>query len=82
MVVDILDPHDPGREDWLPKVRGLAEYADKHWKSFGRIEASIVVKSVVHRLDRRGALSASVATFDAGHASRTASARGPKLVPP
>ena len=53
VVVDILDPHDPTREDWLPKVRGLAEYADKHWKSFGRIEASIVVKGAVHHLDLR-----------------------------
>lgn len=51
LVVDILDPHDPTRDDWLPKVKGLAEYAAKHWASFGRIEASFVEKREIRRLN-------------------------------
>ncbi len=51
LVVDILDPHDPTRDDWLPKVKGLAEYAAKHWASFGRIEANFVEKKVIRRLN-------------------------------
>jgi type III restriction enzyme len=51
VVVDLLDPHDPGRDDWFPKVRGLAVYASKHWTLFGRIEASFIEKDVVQRLD-------------------------------
>lgn len=51
VVADLLDPHDPGRDDWLPKVKGLAEYAAKHWQRFGKIEASFVERRVVHRLN-------------------------------
>ncbi len=51
VVVDIVDPHDPTRDDWLPKVKGLAEYATKHWPRFGRIEASFVDKKTIRRLD-------------------------------
>jgi type III restriction enzyme len=51
IVVDILDPHDPTRDDWYPKVRGLAQYAAKHWTLFGRIEPSFIIKNVIHRLD-------------------------------
>lgn len=50
-VVDILYPHDPTRDDWLPKVKGLAEYAAKHWASFGRIEASFVERKAIRRLN-------------------------------
>lgn len=51
VVVDVLDPHDPGRDDWVPKVRGLAEYAAKHWQCFGRIEAIFLEGERVRRLD-------------------------------
>lgn len=51
VVADVLDPHDPTREDWLPKVKGLAEFASKHWMSFGRIEASFVEKNAIRRLN-------------------------------
>jgi type III restriction enzyme len=53
VVVDILDPHDAGRDDWLPKIKGMAQYGSKHWQSFGKIEASFVEKSVIRRLDLR-----------------------------
>lgn len=51
VVADILDPHDPTREDWRPKVRGLATYASKHGASFGKIEASFIERTTIRRLD-------------------------------
>ena len=51
IVVDVLDPHDPGRDDWVPKVKGLAEYAGKHWQSMGRIEAMILVDGNLKKLN-------------------------------
>lgn len=36
-IVDILEPHDPGRRDNFGKARGLAEYA-KHNTGIGRIQ--------------------------------------------
>ncbi|MCX6377219.1 MAG: hypothetical protein NTU88_14510 [Armatimonadetes bacterium] len=38
LVADLLDPHDPTRDDALPKAQGLAQYAQDHGDSFGRIE--------------------------------------------
>jgi type III restriction enzyme len=35
---DILEPHDSSRDDNAAKVVGLAEFAEKHWDLFGRIE--------------------------------------------
>jgi type III restriction enzyme len=35
---DILEPHDPSRDDNHVKAVGLAEFAEKHWGLFGRIE--------------------------------------------
>lgn len=37
VIVDILDPHDPGRDDAAPKAAGLARYAADHGHLFGRI---------------------------------------------
>jgi len=51
VVVDILDPHDPGRQDAVPKAKGLAEYADKHGVRFGRIEIIIKQGDDLKRLD-------------------------------
>ncbi len=31
---DILEPHDPSRDDNAAKAVGLAEFAEKHWTSF------------------------------------------------
>lgn len=36
-IIDILEPHDPGRIDNLPKAKGLAEYAKKN-PGIGRIQ--------------------------------------------
>jgi type III restriction enzyme len=35
---DILEPHDPTRDDNWPKAVGLAEFAEKHWDLFCRIQ--------------------------------------------
>ena len=37
--VSIVDPHGPHLADALPKLRGLAEFAEKHGESFHRIES-------------------------------------------
>lgn len=51
VVVDILDPHDPGRQDAVPKAKGLAEFADKHGVRLGRIEIIIKQGDDLKRLD-------------------------------
>ncbi len=35
---DILEPHDPSREDNAVKAVGLAQFAEKHWTLFDRIQ--------------------------------------------
>lgn len=35
---DILEPHDPSRDDNYLKAIGLAEFAEKHWDKFDRIQ--------------------------------------------
>lgn len=35
---DILEPHDPSRDDNYPKAVGLAEFAEKHGHLFSRIQ--------------------------------------------
>lgn len=37
-IFDILEPHDPSRKDNYPKAVGLAEFAEKHWDEFGKIQ--------------------------------------------
>jgi type III restriction enzyme len=49
--VDLLDPHLLSFEDAPAKAAGLAEYADKHWPDFGRIELIIVEGDEIKRLD-------------------------------
>jgi type III restriction enzyme len=39
VVVDIVDPHGIHLADALPKLRGLARYAESHSHAFRRIEA-------------------------------------------
>ena len=35
---DILEPHDSSRDDNATKAVGLAEFAEKHWDLFSRIQ--------------------------------------------
>ena len=51
LVVDLLDPHRMDLQDAPPKAAGLARYADKHWREFGRIELIIVDGDEIKRLD-------------------------------
>ncbi len=37
-IFDILEPHDDSRKDNYPKAVGLAKFAEKHWKEYGRIQ--------------------------------------------
>ena len=39
IVADIVDPHGHQLADSLPKLRGLADYADQNANEYGRIEA-------------------------------------------
>lgn len=39
VVADIVDPHGSHLQDYLLKMKGLADYADKHKGQFGRIES-------------------------------------------
>lgn len=38
LVVDILEPHDPSRDDNVDKARALARFAERHGGQFGRIQ--------------------------------------------
>ena len=37
-LVDILEPHDPSRDDNVDKARALARFAERHGALFGRIQ--------------------------------------------
>lgn len=50
-VVDILEPHESTRLDTWAKVRGLAEFADAHEVSFGRLMVSRKVGDKLEVLD-------------------------------
>lgn len=51
VVVDLLDPHDPGRDDAASKAAGLASYAEHHGHLFGRIRLIAKVDGDYRQLD-------------------------------
>ncbi len=51
IVADIVDPHGHHLADALPKLRGLAKYAEKHAEVFRRIEAVSEIDGRYRRLD-------------------------------
>ena len=51
VTIDILDPHDVGREDSPAKAAGLAKFVDKHPDAFGRIILAIVSGGEIKTLD-------------------------------
>ncbi|MFT3778065.1 MAG: DEAD/DEAH box helicase family protein [Ottowia sp.] len=51
ITVDIVDPHDPGRADALPKLRGLCRYVEAHGGIFRRVESVAEVKGKLRALD-------------------------------
>ena len=50
---DIVDPHGTHLADALPKLRGLAEYAQAHGDDFGRIEAVAEIEGQLRVLDMK-----------------------------
>lgn len=51
VVTDIVDPHGHHLADALPKLQGLAQYAETHAKTYRRIESVAEVKGRVRVLD-------------------------------
>ncbi len=51
IVADIVDPHGHHLADALPKLRGLAEFAEHHGHQYGRIEAVAKVGQDLRVLD-------------------------------
>jgi type III restriction enzyme len=51
IVVDIVDPHGDHLADSLPKLRGLADYVEKHGADYGRIEAMAEIDGSYRSLD-------------------------------
>jgi hypothetical protein len=51
IVVDIVDPHGHHLSDSLPKLKGLAQYAETHGDCYRRIEAVAEVDGVYKVLD-------------------------------
>lgn len=53
IVADIIDPHGDFLADGASKLRGLADYTEKHGANFGRIEAVAEVDGKVLALDMK-----------------------------
>lgn len=51
VVVDLVDPHGLHLADALPKLKGLALYAEKHVKAYRRIESIAEAKGKLRVLD-------------------------------
>jgi len=51
VVADIVDPHGLHLEDALPKLQGLAQYADAHAMAYRRIESVAKVKGKLRVVD-------------------------------
>ena len=55
IVADIIDPHGDHLADSLPKLRGLADYVEKHGAHFGRVEGVAEVNGSYRMLDLKSA---------------------------
>ena len=53
IVVDLVDPHGHHLSDSLPKLKGLAAYAEKHGHLYGRIDAVSETENGYHLLDMK-----------------------------
>lgn len=51
LVADLIDPHNSKLDDTWAKVKGLAQFADRHGNQFGRLEIVIVDKGQIKRID-------------------------------
>ena len=50
-LVDIIEPHDFNRTEFVPKVLGLAKFASEHGDNFARIETVIKRNDRYQRID-------------------------------
>jgi hypothetical protein len=55
IAADIVDPHGTYLADALPKLKGLARYAETHQGVFRRIESTVKVGDVLRVLDLKNA---------------------------
>lgn len=74
IVADIVDPHGDHLADSLPKLIGLARYAEQHGELYGRIEAVSKVDGKYRMLDLK---MPEVRSAVAGAASAKAAYAGP-----
>ncbi|WP_199178331.1 hypothetical protein, partial [Mycobacterium hubeiense] len=51
IVADIVDPHGHHMSDAMPKLRGLADFAEAFGSEYGRIEAVAKVNDTLRVLD-------------------------------
>ncbi|MFP3460080.1 DEAD/DEAH box helicase family protein [Arthrobacter globiformis] len=51
VVASILDPHAQNQSDSVPKLKGLAAYAQAHGDEYQRIESIIKIKDIYYSLD-------------------------------
>jgi type III restriction enzyme len=51
IVANIIDPHGHWLGDALPKLKGLADFAEKYGESYGRIEAVSKIGDTLRLLD-------------------------------
>ncbi len=69
VVADIVDPHGTHLADALPKLKGLAQYAETHPDAFRRIEAVTEINDKLRRLDLKdGEVQKAVATAESAEA--------------
>ena len=77
-MADIVDPHGHHLADSLPKLLGLARYAEENGEIYGRIEAVSEVDGSYRRLDLK---KPEVRSAVAGAASAKAAYVGPASEP-
>ena len=69
VVADIVDPHGTHFADALPKLKGMAQYAETHPEAFRRIEAVAKIGDKLRRLDLKdGEVQKAVATAESAEA--------------
>ncbi|MFM0307133.1 DEAD/DEAH box helicase family protein [Paraburkholderia sp. RL17-383-BIF-A] len=67
VVADLVDPHGTQFSDAIPKLRGLAQYAQTHGTAYRRIEAVAEVSGKLRRLDlTRDDVRAAIETLNGG----------------
>jgi type III restriction enzyme len=64
IVPSILDPHAQSLSDSIPKLRGLAKYAETHGDKYQRIESVIKINDLFFSLDLKdSAVQSAIATY-------------------